>query len=268
MPGVEVDDRLVERTHAAAAEQLRERAGDRVAARRGKAYGCYRQMRRALQGPRRITGPARNPASAGVSGGRTTPAESPHPQGTVNGGTEAVGGRPRGRIAVHSDGVALSRREPDSSPRRCTVGEKTEISGHGYSAQPGPHSRIGGPRAGVLRRAERPCRFAQEGRQGPARRVRAEGPRPARGPDLRQADQARRQALPAPPRHDRRRHRRPRHVGRAQARPRDARAAPAARAAAAAPASTASSARSASPPTASSAPARCAPSSASSAATA
>ena len=44
----------------------------------------------------------------------------------------------------------------------------------------------------------------------------------------RQADQARRQALPAPPRADRRRHRRPRDVGRAQARPRWHRAAPAA----------------------------------------
>ena len=222
MPGVEVDDRLVERAHAAAAEQLR-RAGRRRRGGAATAKACpglsadAARLARAPSHP----GPARNRASAGVSGGKTTPAESPHPQGAVNGGTEAVGGWPRGRIAVHSDGVALSRREPDSSPRRCTVGEKTEISGHGYPAQPGPHSRIGGPRAGVLRRAGRPCRRAQEGRQGPARRVRAEGPRPARRPHLRQADQARRQALPAPPRPDRRRHRRARHVGRAQARPRD-----------------------------------------------
>ena len=158
-PGVEVDDRLVERAHPAAAEQLRERAGEvRGAATEEGMRVLSADAPRRARGPSH-PGPARNPATAGVSGGRTTPAESPHPQGAVNGGTEAVRGWPRGRIAVHSDGVALSRREPDSSPRRCTVGEKTEISGHGYPAQPGPHSRI----AAILALAfcaapERPCR--------------------------------------------------------------------------------------------------------------
>ena len=50
-PGVEVDDRLVERTHAAAAEQLRERAGDRGRRGEGRHAGAIGRCAALCKGP-------------------------------------------------------------------------------------------------------------------------------------------------------------------------------------------------------------------------
>ena len=143
---------------------------------------------------------ARNPAVAGVSGGRTTAAESPPPRAVANGGTGSGPSR-----AAGANRRFMRRSAGSASPSAHLVGarrtpheERTDFAIS--AAAPCACAAAGHPRGGRhhrrVRPRPRPCggEAAQEGLQG---RAREEGPALARCPRGRHLRQGHQRAVKA-----------------------------------------------------------------------